>query len=218
MASLLPHRFLFRYSFPVTAVKGVPRSGKDLLKLPAKSALPDFGELDAAQNFSEIKLAWNAKGLGVSLEVKGKTRPLDSRAEAPTETDGLQLWFDTRNTQNIHRASRFCHHFCLLPTGGGAKQDQPFVTQRPIARAREDAPDESADQIRAQATLNKTGYRLEAWFPAETLYGFDPDNFRELGFYYLLRDAELGEQYPSVGPEFPIAQDPSLWVTLELVD
>jgi hypothetical protein len=59
------------------------------------------------------------------------------------------------------------------------------------------------------------GYRLEAWFPADSLVGFDPAAHPRLGFYSLVRDAELGEQFLTVGREFPIEYDPSLWQTLE---
>ena len=38
-----------------------------------------------------------------------------------------------------------------------------------------------------------------------------------LGFTYFVFDRELGQQYFSMGSEFPFASDPSLWGTLELV-
>ncbi len=149
MNKLLPHRFLFRYSMPVRRVKQIPRRGKSLLKLPATCTVPEFGELDDHAAFADVRLGWNAAGLGISAQVTGKQKPLDCRLADPTESDGLQIWIDTRNTQNIHRASRFCHHFCLLPSGAGKKSDQASVQQLPIARAREDAPNTHADEIRA---------------------------------------------------------------------
>jgi hypothetical protein len=63
---------------------------------------------------------------------------------------------------------------------------------------------------------NSGGYRLEAWLPGDALTGFDPQANPLLGFYFYVRDAELGEQFLSVGHEFPFAHDPSLWSTLEL--
>ena len=216
MNQLLPHRFLFRYSLPVKLVARLPRRGKDLLKLSAAHALADFSELDAAKRFGEIRMAWNDGGIGVSVAVTGKQRSLACPATAPTEADGLQIWVDTRNTQNIHRASRFCHHFCLLPAGGGPKSDQPLAIQLPIARAREDAPQTHAVDIQVRSKVTSTGYQLEAWIPASALHGFDAESSQQLGFYYLLQDAELGQQFPSVGPDFPIAHDPSMWLTIDL--
>ena len=60
------------------------------------------------------------------------------------------------------------------------------------------------------------GYLLEAFIPARVLTGFDPQENPRLGFYYHVHDAELGDQFLTVGREFPFAEDPSLWSTLEL--
>jgi hypothetical protein len=218
MNQLLPHRFLFRYSFEIPHAPALPRSGRRLLNLGKNCVLPDFAELDREENFGDVSLAWNQQGLGISLRVKGKRQPLETNQSAPTESDGLQVWIDTRNARNIHRAGRFCHHFCLIPQGSGKDGSDPLVVQRPIARAREDAPEEHADEIQLASDVTSGGYLLEAWFPAAALHGFDPDASRQLGFYYYLRDAELGDQWLSVGPEFPFAHDPSLWATIELTD
>jgi hypothetical protein len=63
----------------------------------------------------------------------------------------------------------------------------------------------------------KGGYRLEAFLPAAVLNGFDPQEHPRLGVYYYIRDQELGDQFLSVGWEFPFGEDPSLWAVLELV-
>jgi hypothetical protein len=49
------------------------------------------------------------------------------------------------------------------------------------------------------------------------LNGFDPEQNPRLGFYYAIRDSELGEQVLSVGSDFPYWEDPSLWSVLQLV-
>ncbi len=218
MSSVVPHRFLFRYTFPVRHLQPLPKKGKQILELPEECALPDLSELDRAKPFGELRLAWNESGLGISVIVAGKKHPFVCDVAFPEEADGLQVWLDTRNTQSIHRASRFCHHFCLLPQGVGSKHAQPVAIQLPIARAREDAPVADSNEIPLSVKITKAGYKLEAWFPAEILNGFDPESNQLIGFYYYLRDAELGEQFLTVGKEFPFASDPSLWSTLELVN
>ncbi len=215
---LIPPQFLFRYSFAVQYVARMPRQGKSLLGLPASCAFPNLAALDgpaARAPAGALRLAWNAAGLGVAVEVQGKSQPPRCLPDDPAGSDGLQVWFDTRNTQSIHRASRFCCHFCLLPHGGQG-HPAPVVVQRPIARAREEAPADSAGLIRIRAESTARGYLLEAWFPAEALHGFDPEANPRLGFYYALNESELGPQYLSVNSEFPFATDPSLWSTLEL--
>jgi hypothetical protein len=217
MSSLLPHRFLFRYALPVRYERKLPKSGKKLLGLSADFALADFAALDKAEQFGELRLAWNEQGLGISVEVRNKPGCLKCDIRSPETSDGLRVFIDTRNTQNIHRASRYCQQFCLVPTGGGLAGTEPWGVQIPILRAREEAPRANIAEIRLACAVTKTGYVLDAWLPASVLHGYDPEVQPRLGFYYSLHDAELGDQYLSVGPEFPFAVDPSLWSTLELV-
>jgi hypothetical protein len=217
MPSLLPHRFLFRYSFPVMHEKQLPCAGKKLLGLSDVHRLPDLGKLDDRSSFGELRMAWNQQGLAVAALIRGKRQPLRCDSKGPDRSDGVQIWIDTRNTQSIHRASRFCHHFCLLPRGGEGEKEKPVAVQLPIARAKEAAPMGDPGDILLTVDVTRDGYLLEAWLPASVLHGYDPEAQSRLGFYYELRDAELGEQTLAVGPEFPYAADPSLWGTLELV-
>src|SRR5690606_24672855 len=131
---------------------------------------------------------------------------------------GLRLWIDTRNTQSVHRATRFCQQFELLPTGGGENSTAPVIAPRPIPRAADEPPAIDADLIPIQSEILSTGYDLEVWLPADLLHGFDPGRQSKLGFFYALNDRELGLQTLSVGPEFPFASDPSLWSTVELLE
>lgn len=218
MSDLLPARFLFRVSLPVPRVAGIPRKGSRLLDLPVSCALPDFGELDQQKSFATVRMGWNEQGLGLSVLVPGKSRAPRYNADVPTLSDGVQLWVDTRNTQNVHRASRYCHHFLALPTGGGPLRDRPRAQQLPIARAREETPLCAPDNLQVVAHPEQEGYQLEIWLPAEVLNGYAPESNPRLGFYLLVRDSELGDQVLSVGEEFPYAWDPSLWWTLELQD
>ena len=48
------------------------------------------------------------------------------------------------------------------------------------------------------------------------LNGFDPEQSTRLGFYYAVKDQELGEQTLSVDADFPWAEDPTQWDVLEL--
>src|SRR5262249_16259016 len=138
-------------------------------------ALADFSALDKAATFGELRLAWNEKGLGIAVEVKGKKCPPECPRQTPETGDGLRVFFDTRNTQNIHRASRYCQQFWLFPAGEGARGIDPWAVQVPILRAREEAPRANIAEIGLAATVSKTGYLLEAWLPASVLNGYDPE-------------------------------------------
>ena len=56
-----------------------------------------------------------------------------------------------------------------------------------------------------------------AFLPAAALSGFDPAQNPRLGIFYLVRDAELGEQALAAAADLPFAEDPTLWSVLELV-
>jgi hypothetical protein len=213
---VVPHSFLFRFQFPVEHIAAIPRKSRGLLDLPADCALPHLGDAKDAAHFAEVRVGWNENGLGVSVDVARKRSPFECDLKAPAESDGLQVWIDTRNTQSIHRASRFCHHFCILPVGGGKKGDAPVAVQLAIPRGSEEATLADSKDIPVAIEQRDDGYRLEAWLPAHLLHGYDPQASPLLGFYYVVRDAEQGEQFLTVGREFPFAHDPSLWSTLEL--
>ena len=217
MTELIPPAFLFRMALPVHKAVKLPRSGPPPLQLGKEYALPDVGELAQGQRFGEISLAWNEQGLGCRVVVKGKKFAPRCDYAQLLNSDGLNLWIDTRSTQNIHRASRFCHHFCVLPTGSLRDRSQPVARQLPIARAKEEAPQCDPKLIIAYSEVHAAGYTLEVWLPSEILQGYEPESNSRLGFYYHLRDHELGDQYLSVGAEFPFDHDPSLWWPLELV-
>jgi len=176
-----------------------------------------FGELADAKPFAEVRLAWNETGLGFQVEVKGKEELPKGDVSRPRSSDGAMLWLDTRDTRNIHRASRWCHQFYFLPTGGGEERDEPAAGQLPLNRATQDAPLCRPEQIVFQVERTKGGYILEAFLPAAILNGFDPETNPRLGFFFCVRDSERGEQTLGLGPEFPYWEDPSLWSTLELV-
>ena len=215
---LVPHRFLFRVAYPCRFVKAMPRQkGDDLLDLPEISRLDNFAGMDQAPNFAEIRIAWNDLGLGVQVEVLGKEQDLRGDATRPRGSDGVTLWIDTRDARASHRASRYCHQFHALPTGGGPDRDEPAFLQTKINRALQDAPLCHSSAVPFRYQRQKGGYRIEVFLPAGVLNGFDPEQNRRLGIYYAVRDAELGEQVLSVGAEFPYWEDPSLWSVLELV-
>jgi hypothetical protein len=214
---LIPYRFLFRVTYSCTYVKRMPHEGEDrLLDLPESCRVDNFAAMDERRNFAEVRLAWNEFGLGFHVEVSGKEQLPQGDAARPRGSDGATVWIDTRDSRASHRASRYCHQFHLLPMGGGPDHDEPAFVQTKINRALQDAPLVSANTVPFQSTRTKSGYIVEAFLPAAALTGYDPEQNPRLGFYYAVRDTELGEQVLSVGSEFPYWEDPSLWSVLEL--
>lgn len=216
--NLIPPRFLVRVCHPCRHMKAIPREDDDrLLDLPETCRIDNFAAPTGPKNFADVRLAWNEFGLGAQVEVRGKEHPPQGSADRVRGSDGVTLWLDTRDARTSHRASRYCHQFHLLPTGGGADGDEPVLGQTKINRALQDAPLCSPSEVPFRSRTSKSGYVVEVFLPAAVLTGFDPEQNPRLGFYYAVRDAELGEQVLGVGAEFPYWEDPSLWEVLELV-
>lgn len=215
---LVPNRFLLRIAHPCRYLKKMPRDEKDLLlDLPEINRIDNLAAMDGLKNFADVCLAWNELGLGLQVEVKGKQEAVQGDAAKVRNSDGVTLWLDTRDARTSHRATRYCHQFHFLPTGGGSEHDEPIFSQSKINRALADAPHAPPGSVPFRFTFRRGGYLLEAFLPAGVLTGFDPGENPRLGFFYSIRDGELGEQILSIGAEFPFWEDPSLWSVLELV-
>ncbi len=213
---LLAPRFLFRFSTPLHH-QAAPWTKKGC-DLNESHRLIGLSEIDGEAPFADVRAAWNEQGLFFSVTVQGKRQPLWCRDTRLDESDGLQVWIDTRATHSIHRASRFCHRFAFLPAGAGAKNLEPTADQLIINRARENAPPVRPRQLGVASRVTKSGYQLWAHLPVDVLQGFDPTEHPNLGFTYALLDRELGLQTFSAGTEYPYEEDPSTWATLELVN
>jgi hypothetical protein len=216
--SMIPPSFLFRMCYPCLYVPSVPRAeGDDLVGLAASCQLADNLRLTEKPGYAQVRLGWNEGGIGFELRVQGKDRGVQGDTSNYRRSDGISLWIDTRSSRDSHRATRFCHHFYFLAGGAGDDGETPTAGQTKIHRATADAPLCNPDKLQVRRHPHKSGYRLEGFIPASCLAGFDVDLNRQFGFFYAVRDSELGEQTLSVGAEFPYAEDPSLWQWIELL-
>ncbi len=222
--SLLAPRFLFRFAVPVA--KHAPLWSKKAVALNESYRLPDLAGLDAGtpsaeRPFADVRMAWGDEGLAMTVKVVGKQQPVWCRDSRIDESDGLQVWIDTRATFNIHRASKFCHRFAFLPAGSGRGLAEPVAEQLLINRARENAPPVKPRQLQVASSVRDTGYAMAVFIPATALEGLDttqsPNETPVLGFHYQVLDRELGVQSFANGQEFPVDEDPSCWAAVELV-
>jgi hypothetical protein len=214
---LIPQPFWFRLAIPCRRIDDLPRSGRrGLLELPESCALPATTRLEGREPFADVRAAWNPAGLAVSVRVAGKSGPIRRDPADPNFVDGVHLAVDTRDTRDVHRATRFCHRFSAELTPGATPGLE--VAQKTIHRAMADAPRAKPEAIRSRLDAAKKGWLIELFFHAEALHGFDPDTNRRLGLMVHVVEPSQGEQFLGVGREFPIDTDPSLWATLELLD
>ena len=211
---LLSPTFLFHFAIPCKRREALwSKSG---VQLEEEFLLPNLAALEGRPSAAEVRAAWNEGGLAFNVRLAGKRQPPWCRDSRLEDSDGFHVWIDTRDTHNVHRASRFCHRFVFLPSGGGRRLDEPVADQLLINRARENARPIRPGTLQVRGEKRADGYSLECHSPADALTGFEPAEYPRLGFFYALSDRELGWQTLGVGPEFPFTEDPSLWATLEL--
>lgn len=206
---LIDPTFLFRFQFAIQAhACDWTASGVDL---PLQCRIPCFSALSGQRPYGDVRIGWDAAAIAFSLEVSGKkTAPWcrDSRLE---DSDGIQLWIDTRCSPGIHRATGYCHRFLFMPTGGGSSNGLPMTRLLPINRARQNPKSPPAGSIQVFSQIRGDGYRLSGRIAATALTGFDPAQFPRIAIYYAVIDRELGWQMLTLNPNYPVLEDPSTW-------
>ncbi|MEM9366815.1 MAG: hypothetical protein AAGD07_12535 [Planctomycetota bacterium] len=212
--NLLEPTALFR--FEITLQRADLKWTRKGLELPERYRIPFFSVLAGGQGFADLRVAWSEQGIGFWLGIAGKRQMPWCRDTRMDESDGLHLWFDTRNSPNIHRATKFCHRFLFLPSGGGTRRDKPVAALVPINRARENPRAIPKDALLVHPAPRHDGYQLSGLIPAKTLTGYDPAEQSRIGFYCAVADRELGTQTVSLSETFPFAEDPSMWVEAQL--
>lgn len=213
MNLLIPKRAFFNFAFACPFRADAPVLDGDLKDWDEQFRVPDLMEVEGGEPFADFYMAWNDAGLYFAVHVR-KAAGLDVQTKRPLKGDGLEVWVDTRDVRDAHRAGRYCHHFYFLPGRGSRK---PVGGQARIRRARAQGKLCDPGRLGVASKVTRTGYRMEIHVPAEALRGFDPEENNRLGFTYLLKDRKLGRQCWTADEPLPVSYDPSLWGTVELV-
>lgn len=215
----LSHRAFFGFSFDCRYREEPPLIDANLKDWSDEYRVPELSRVDGGPGaFGELSMAWNDDGLYFALEVKGGKTGYKIDPRKYWQGDCLEMWIDTRDVKDAHRANRFCHHFIFLPGGQGRDGKSPIGRQTSIDKAREQAPPCPEDLIQVALKRLKRSYRMEMHVPAPGLNGFQPREFQRLGFNYILHDSDHGAQSWSVSRGgIPLVHDPSTWGTVELL-
>lgn len=213
-----PSRMLFRPIASCPRLRQPIVLDGDLADWSGIPALPPLGELDGERTFAQVYVAWSEEGLYLAERCAKPGGTVTVNRRRPASGDGLQVWIDTRAAQTAHRASRFCHHFLLLPRGGGPGRGEPVAWQANLRRARERPPLCDPSQIRLASRVEGDSYCLEVLLPTHLLNGFEPRAGERIGFNYFAHDVPGGKQVWSSPRAMPFDTDPSLWGLLELQD
>lgn len=213
----VPSRFLIKLARKCLNHPKVPfTNGDALLDLSKDYIFTNLCHMDGQESFAEIRICWNSNGIGLQASVNGKKQATEGDHTRPRSSDGITLWIDTRDSRNSHRATRYCHQFHFLASGGGPDKEDPCFVQSKIHRALQDAPLCNSNEIMFRCKNEPGGYLIESFLPSQVLTGYDPDNCPRLGICIQVHDRELGNQIYDSTLEFPFSEDPSLWSQLIL--
>lgn len=206
---LIPNRAMFNFRIAVRKFAKPPKLTGDLKDWGEEYRLPDLSGLDRKEGHSDVYMGWDESALYFAVSVRGKKRPPECDRTHFWTGDGFRVWIDTREARDIHRATRFCHQFCFFP-------DDFTGRQAAVPRAKDDAPVCEPSALTVAGKKRAGGWDMELALSAAVLNGYDPAEHPRIGFYYYLKDAELGDQYLTLGGVFPYYTDPSIWATAEL--
>lgn len=215
----IPGRFLFRMEISCKYKENL----ENLNELPADYEFPDFESLEAQDSDSansaktfRVRGAWNENGVAFQFFVSGKSKEIWCNRNRPDESDRVELWLDTRNVHDVHRATRYCHRFICLPCGEGQNGAEPSVFLLPINRTKQLPNDIPNGSIQVKSNVQRNCYSLFVYFSAGALTGFDPEDFQDLGINWALFDRDFPVKTLTAGSPFPFMEDPSMWYTLHL--
>ncbi len=176
------------------------------------TTLPDLSFLLAEESFASVSLSWDEEGLAGLVSVEEPLRA--SFFPDYAKGDAIELFIDTRDHKRAGFASRFCHHFLLLPEetfGVRAEEITKF-------RSEDSRPLCDPEEIELRVTRHKKGYEAAFRLPKQVLYGYDPSQFPSLGFAYRIRRHQRSPQhFPFSSKYFEPGLHPALWASVHLV-
>lgn len=178
-----------------------------------KYLLPNTSQISAEEHFAKVSMGWNKQGLEFYVEVSEPFQ--QSYYPDITKGDSVELMIDTRDVKTSGYNTRFCHHFFFLP------EPLEGVQAGELTRFRTEDKHELCDpsELTVKSVIKSDKYFLKISIPTQCLVGYDPDQFKRLGFTYRINRYHGDPQHFSVvTADYQIEQQPSLWSSLNLID
>lgn len=176
-----------------------------------KYRLPDTSVLCGEEAFATVFMGWNKEGIELLVQVN---QPIEQCSFPDvTQGDSVEFFFDTRDVKTSGFNTRFCHHFFFLPEAVEGQQAGE------ITRFRTEDTHELCDpnDLKVKTQSNSRKYSMNIFIPSHCLQGYDPDQFKRLGFTYRINRFRGEPQHFSVvTSEYQLEQQPSLWSSVSL--
>lgn len=171
-----------------------------------KYLLPNTSALCNQSYFADVAIGWNQEGIEAFVKIKQPFQQI--QFPEISKGDSVELFIDTRDVKTSGYNTRFCHHFYFLPEAADG------LNAGELTRFRTEDRHELCDpnELQARALLKDNNYFMNIFIPAHCLTGYDPDQFKRLGFTYRINRAKDDPQHFSViSEEYQLEQQPSLW-------
>ena len=217
--------WLFDFGFPIPQLTGRAAKPERLdWKLHNEHAIPDFGTLSGGKRFAAAFIAWNDAGIFFQSNVKVPKGNANGAAGSPasnaaSKTMHCSLYLDTRWSPGVHRATTFCHRFDFILNRPSPSQPElrGHGELAPIQRARAAPTEIHPKDISVGAFHDADGYEIRAFLRADTLTGYSPFEFSDIGFFYTINDSLVGNQIIARTLQSPFFEDPSVWCRAKLL-
>ena len=162
--------------------------------------LPSGALLTAEKQDVGLALVWTSQGLFAQVKIK---LPLENG-------DLLEIFIDTRDLKTCHVMTAFCHHFLFDPIKEEGREISRF-------RGEDRHPLADPSLFFVKMLPKERGYRLQIGMPKEVLHGYNPSEFKRIGFTYRLQKKNGEKRHLYLSSDFfSIERHPSLWTSLRL--
>ena len=210
--------WLFDLGFPIQPMteSGLTGSASQLeWELDEKCRLPPLSSLSSERRFADVSLAWSEEGLFIhAVALTKHIKPSNPTSQSLFFT----FYLDTRWSPGVHRGTTYCHRFeFILNRPSSTQMLRGHGELSPIQRARAAPADIHPKDIAVGCLHREFGYEIKAFLRGDTLTGFEPREFQELGVFYVINDATLGSQCMARTRQNPYFEDPSLWCRGKLI-
>lgn len=207
--------------------------------LAERYTLPRFEQL-TIDNPSDwtMRGAWHERGLMFEFDLNSTLPNAKQSGAFKSNTDAratgrfLHLFIDTRGSSGIKRANHYCYRFRFdsppldsgkgVGSGKGADASKGGIVlngrNTSILKASEDPPKVPDEDLLCQISqVSKTQERWRIFIRGTKLYGYNPIEFPEIGFFFCCYDSLNTSIHLARSASSRFQEDPSLWCRVKLV-
>ena len=162
-----------------------------------------------------LSMAWCDDGLFMIMDMPFQG-PYSPKWPKYSSGDAVEFFIDTRNMRSFRLLHRFCHHFILFPEaleGVVSKEITQFRTQETRLLAADNS-------VKVELVQSKGANSLYAFFPAESLYGWDTEEMHSLGIGYCIYSSNRSVDrisFPLDATKVRLEHYPYRWATAKLI-